>query len=105
MDKKVVIAILLTFVAPQLLHHFPESRAVFIVRDPWANIKSILGRSNLRGDADAPVRNDGKRLNPTWQSIFSGRDLGFAPDHYINILAKRWMRAAARSGRSACSAP
>jgi hypothetical protein len=84
----------LTFVAPQLLDHFPASRAVFIVRDPWANIRSILGRLHLRGDADTAVRGDGKRLNRTWQSIFTGRDLGFAPDHYINILAKRWVRAA-----------
>ncbi len=84
----------LTFVAPQLLDHFPASRAVFIIRDPWANIKSILGRLNIRGDADVPVRDNGKRLNRTWQSILAGRDLGFEPDHYINILAKRWVRAA-----------
>jgi hypothetical protein len=84
----------LTFVAPQLLEHFPESRAVFITRDPWANIKSILGRLNLRGDLDAPMRADGKSLNRTWQSIFAGRDLGFEPGHYIDIMAKRWARAA-----------
>jgi hypothetical protein len=83
----------LTFVAPQLLDHFPQSRAVFIIRDPWSNIKSILGRLNLRGDAASPVRDNGKSLNRTWQSIFAGRDLGFEPDHYINILAKRWTRA------------
>jgi hypothetical protein len=84
----------LSFVAPGLLDHFPASRAVFIIRDPWANIRSILGRLNVRGHADAPVRGDGKNLNPTWQSILTGRDLGFAPDHYIDILAKRWLRGA-----------
>ena len=83
----------LTFVAPQLLDHFPNSRAVFIIRNPWANIKSILGRLDLRGDADVPVRAGGKRLNRTWQSIFDGRDLGLAPGHYIDILAERWARA------------
>lgn len=84
----------LTFVAPALLEHFPQSRAVFILRDPWANIKSILGRLSVRGDAATPVRDNGKPLNRTWQSIFSGRDLGFEPDHFIGILAKRWLRAA-----------
>jgi hypothetical protein len=84
----------LSFVAPALLNYFPVSRAVFIVRDPWANIRSILGRLTMRGDANAPVREDGRRLNPTWQSILAGRDLGFAPDHYIDTLAKRWVRAA-----------
>jgi hypothetical protein len=84
----------LTFVAPQLLDYFPASRAVFIIRDPRSNIRSILGRFNLRGDADRPERTDGKKLNRTWQSIIAGRDLGFAPDHFVDILAKRWVRAA-----------
>lgn len=84
----------LSFVAPGLLDHFPKSRAVFIVRDPWANIRSILGRLTMRGDRDTPLREDGKRLNPTWQSILTGRDLGLLPDHYIDVLAKRWVRAA-----------
>jgi hypothetical protein len=84
----------LSFVAPALLEHFPQSRAVFIIRDPWANIRSILGRLTMRGDRDAPLREDGKRLNPTWQSILAGRDLGLPPGHYIDVLAKRWVRAA-----------
>lgn len=84
----------LSFVAPGLLKHFPQSRAVFIVRDPWANIRSILGRLTMRGDRDIPLREDGKRLNPTWQSILAGRDLGLPPGHYIDVLAKRWVRAA-----------
>jgi hypothetical protein len=84
----------LTFVAPQLLEQFPAARAVFIVRDPWANIRSILGRQNIRGDARHPAPEGGKRLNATWRSIFAGRDLGFEPDHFIGILAKRWLRAA-----------
>jgi hypothetical protein len=84
----------LTFVAPALLDHFPKARAVFITRDPWANIRSILGRQRLSGDADLPVRGNGARPNKTWQSILSGRDLGLAPDHFIGILARRWVRAA-----------
>ena len=84
----------LTFVASELMAHFPQSRAVFIVRDPWVNIRSILGRLRLRGDAEAPLRDDGSSLNRTWKSILAGRDLGFEPDHYIDILAKRWLRAA-----------
>jgi hypothetical protein len=84
----------LTFVAPQLLDHFPAGRAVFILRNPWSNIKSILGRLKLRGDAASPVRDDGGRINTTWQSILSGRDLGLAPDHYVGTLAARWVRAA-----------
>jgi hypothetical protein len=84
----------LTFVAPQLLEHFPASRAVFVIRNPWSNIKSILGRLNLCGDAACPVRPDGRPLNRTWQSILAGSDLGLEPDHYVSILAQRWVRAA-----------
>jgi hypothetical protein len=84
----------LTFVAAALMDHFPAARAVFIIHDPWSNIRSILGRQKIRGDAHGPLRDDGRRLNATWQSILAGRDLGLEPDHFIGILARRWLRAA-----------
>ncbi|MBS0275222.1 MAG: hypothetical protein JSR55_12720 [Proteobacteria bacterium] len=83
----------LTFAAPALMAHFRKSRAVTVLRNPWQNIRSILERVDIGGDADrlAPGR---RRLNRTWRSILVGSDLGLAPGHYIDILAQRWLKAA-----------
>lgn len=82
----------LTFVAPQLMDYFGVKKAVFIVRNPFDNIRSILVRQRLRGDMEALP--DRVRLNPTWRKILSGEDLGLSRSHYIDVLARRWLRAA-----------
>jgi hypothetical protein len=83
----------LTFVADALMTHFGVTRAGFILRNPFDNIRSILDRLKLAGDL-ATLDTARARVNATWRTILSGADLGFAPDHYVSILAKRWQRAA-----------
>jgi hypothetical protein len=83
----------LTFAAPALMDHFPQSRAVMVLRNPWHNIRSMLERLGVRGDADSIVAGK-RRINRTWQSILAGTDLGLPPAHYIDILSQRWLRAA-----------
>jgi hypothetical protein len=82
----------LTFVAPALMTHFAKSRAVVVLRNPWHNIRSILERVDIRGDADRLIPGQ-RRLNRTWRSILAGSDLGLPPAHYIDILAQRWLKA------------
>jgi len=82
----------LTFAAPQLMEHFAAPRAVFIVRDPRDNIRSILDRLELPGDLES-LDVESVRANRTWRSLLAGRDLGLAEDHYIATLAWRWLRA------------
>jgi hypothetical protein len=88
----------LTFVAPALMAHFPQSRAVTVIRDPWNNIRSLLERLDMRGDADRAISGS-RRINRTWRSILAGADLGLPPAHYIDILATRWLRAAEIPGQ------
>jgi hypothetical protein len=83
----------LTFAAPALMDHFAQSRAVMVLRNPWHNIRSMLERLDIRGDADRAVPGK-RRINRTWQSVLAGADLGLPPAHYIDILAQRWARAA-----------
>lgn len=83
----------LTFVAPALMNHFGNARAVMVIRDPWQNIRSILERLDLRGDLDRVVLG-ARRINRTWRAILAGDDLGLTPQHYIDVLAQRWLRAA-----------
>lgn len=83
----------LTFVAAPLMAHFGVGRAIFILRNPYDNIRSILNRLRLPGNL---VRVDAAsvRANATWRGILSGEDLGFEPGHYVATLARRWQLAA-----------
>src|SRR5205085_6773705 len=40
----------LTFIAPRLLDYFPAAQAVFIVREPFQNIRSMLDRLGIAGN-------------------------------------------------------
>ncbi|HEY7978669.1 MAG TPA: hypothetical protein VID67_10770 [Rhizomicrobium sp.] len=82
----------LTFAAPALMQYFGESRAVMVLRNPWHNIRSILERVDIKGDADRLIPGQ-RRLNRTWRSILAGTDLGLPQAHYIDILAQRWLKA------------
>lgn len=83
----------LTFVAERLMAHFGVARVIFVLRDPYGNIRSILNRLKLEGDLSTL---DARRLraNTTWRAILSGEDIGLPPDHYVATLARRWLRAA-----------
>lgn len=83
----------LTFVAERSMAHFGVERAIFVLRDPFDNIRSILNRLKLAGDlAGLDVKR--MRANATWRAILSGEDIGFPPDHYVATLARRWLMAA-----------
>lgn len=79
----------LTFIAEELMAHFHVERAIFILRNPADNIRSILDRLKLRGDL-ARLDVSRTRANATWQDILSGADVGLGPDHYVANLARRW---------------
>jgi hypothetical protein len=85
----------LTFVADQLMEHFGCSKAVFVVRDPRTNIRSLLTRLSIPGDLDALSLDDVWLPNATWRSILEGRYLDSGYTHYIDVLAHRWKAAAA----------
>jgi hypothetical protein len=82
----------LTFAAPELMAHFGVARAVFVIRDPRDNIRSILDRLKLPGDL-AALDPDTIKANRTWRSQLAGHDLGLPKDHYIATMARRWLRA------------
>ncbi len=83
----------LTFAAPQLMQHFPQSRGIFVVRDPCANIRSIVTRLKLPGTAQELSRKEWRRIGPNWRMILRGEDIAVGGDNHIEILARRWMRA------------
>ena len=83
----------LTFVVPQVTELWPRARCVFVVRDPRANIRSILNRLRIPGDlTDFDV--DDFDMPEAWKPIFDPEVWGTDQRHYIGVLADRWRQAA-----------
>src|SRR4051794_10325472 len=84
----------LTFRFDQARAAFPHSRVVFVVREPRANIRSILSRLGLPGDADELTAAQRAAVPPVWRAVLDPELLGLAPGTYIETLARRWSAAA-----------
>lgn len=82
----------LTFLYPQLNHLCPDASYVFVVRDPKANIRSLLNRLGLPGDMKT-LELDKFNLPELLSNIFNGDVWGTTAHHYIDILSRRWNRA------------
>jgi len=83
----------LTLLMDDIREALPASQAVFVVRDPTANIRSILSRLKIRGDK--PALDDGDHAIlaelPLWNDVLhpQGDQLG-GTANYIEALARRW---------------
>ncbi|MDY7079447.1 MAG: sulfotransferase [Chloroflexota bacterium] len=82
----------LTFLYDEVRRYFTLSKAVFVIRDPRDNIRSILNRVNRSG-RKATIENLDE-LPEAWQRIVDNRWMGLEYDHYIDSMAARWNRAA-----------
>lgn len=79
------------FLYRQLRERFPESKQVFIVRDPRDNIRSILNRLGIPGDLqEIDPRSYIPASKPGWRAVFEGCGLGTIQGNYIARLARRW---------------
>ena len=74
-----------TFYIDKIESFFNLDQYVFITRNPYSNIRSILNRLDLRGDQD---HIDIKNVHPNWRSKFPGKG-----NHYIRDLANLWIEA------------
>ena len=80
----------LTFIACPLMDELEVDRAVFIVRDPYSNIRSILNRLELAGTSDVLTPWQISLLNRTWRCILKGEDIGEYHSNPVEALAQRW---------------
>lgn len=98
----------LTFLAGRLAAHYPGSPCIFILRDPFQNIRSIFNRLDLPGDITAGGFDPAGLPNATWRAIMTGRDLSLetggddetggetgSETGPVAVQARRWLRAAA----------
>ncbi len=90
--KKIIKDPDLTFHRVDLHRRFPRAQFVFVARDPAANIKSILERHGLPGEAG--LGPESLPPSPLWRSVFDPRPLDLEPGDLVQVLAQRWARAA-----------
>ncbi len=85
----------LTFLLPELLRLHPRSRFVFVVRDPRANIRSILNRLQVPGDLATLPPEDYPEISPMWRAILFNHWVGDASRqlNYVARSAERWQQA------------
>jgi hypothetical protein len=83
----------LTLFLDELRARFPESRFLFVVREPHQNLRSILDRLAIRGDLPVLERQHMTRVDPGFELVLDGRWIGIdGGDHYIDRLCARWNR-------------
>jgi|GEM_PF-3730491 len=91
----------LTFFWKEILQKFPNSKALFVVRNPFENIRSILDRVNLIEDGKA-VQTDNFQAPYPWNHIINLEDYPaidltsprLSTISVITKLAQRWDKAA-----------
>ncbi len=77
---------------PELHNLYKSSKFVFVVRNPFDNIRSILNRLNIPGDLDTIDSNDYSFYNKSlaWQINLDSSWLGYQEINYIDSLAFKW---------------
>jgi hypothetical protein len=84
----------LTFVYDALQERFPDAQFVMVMRDPRDNIRSILDRLDLPGDATSLDSERYDAMGEGWRLVVDGSWMGIQGENYIDSLAGRWQRAA-----------
>ena len=82
----------LTYFSQELFELLPKAKFVFIQRDPFQNIRSILNRLKIPGDLDTISYNDWPELcrTPVWRLTMDSSWLGRRKGSYIEGMAHRW---------------
>ncbi|MCH2181435.1 MAG: sulfotransferase [Mariniblastus sp.] len=85
----------LTFFASDLVAEFPEAKFLFVLRDPYQNIRSILNRWSLPGTLDqlSPEIRRQLEASRSWQIVFDGATPATAGPNPVATLANRWEMA------------
>ena len=84
----------LTFLVDELEALFPGACYAMVLRDPRDNIRSILNRLGLKGDAETLDPAVFERIPRAWQFVVDGAWMGLKGDNHVAMLAQRWAAAA-----------
>jgi hypothetical protein len=83
----------LTFAEPDIAEFFSESAFVFVIRDPRDNIRSILNRRGISGQASRLSYSNRLKQTIKGSPSLSASAWGGSSSGYVGALAQRWCRA------------
>lgn len=95
-SKKIIKDPDLTFLLPEVLNVYPQSKIVFILRDPIANVRSILNRLGLSGTIETlseEERNQMEQRLPEWYDAVDGKRFGHGDSNPVLSLLKRAIKS------------
>ena len=91
-SKEIIKEPFLSFYTEELIKSFPNAKFIWIVRNPYQNIRSILNRLKIPGNLPKINFNNFTELEktPAWKLNLQSRMLGYNSSNYIEALAFRW---------------
>ncbi|SEA76936.1 Sulfotransferase domain-containing protein [Thalassobacillus cyri] len=95
-SKEIIKEPSLTFLYPEIKEHFNVKQNVFILRDPRDNLRSILNRVDIpgnAGNAEEEYNKQWKNINKNWMRVVDSRWLGLGGENYIEWMAHRWLKS------------
>ncbi len=72
---------------------FPAASFVFLVRDPFENIRSLLNRVSLPGEI-TNLDSSNVSIGTTWLNLLNGTTPDMPGNNYIENLSWRWKKSA-----------
>ncbi len=85
----------LTFLYNYIKSYFNSPKNVFIVRNPYDNIRSVLNRVDIPGNEDNIEVNYKEKwdsANENWKKVIDSRWLGVEGENFIEWMAHRWLK-------------
>lgn len=92
--RKIIKEPNLTLMYAELKQIYPDARFVFVVRDPRTNIRSILNRLGLPGNAMHLDKKQLSSMSEAWKLVMSTYWMGHEGSNYIESLSYRWCKLA-----------
>ena len=91
-SKEIIKEPFLSLYTEELIKSFPNAKFIWIVRNPYQNIRSILNRLKIPGNLAEINFNNFTELEetPVWKLNLQSRMLGYNSSNYIEALAFRW---------------
>jgi hypothetical protein len=94
-DKEIIKEPDFIFFIKEITANFPNSPIVFIIRDPFSNIRSILNRLNMSPEVaqnTKSVKGFIIKNNPLWNLLFDKR-MPYTGGNFFEMLVNRWLFA------------
>lgn len=88
--SKIIKEPALTYFFDQVLTEFPDSKYVYISRNPLDNIKSIFSRLNIKGNISSFGDLNFDKIPKDWINVVLGKDFNIKGEDPVSVAADRW---------------